>query len=335
MPSPVLSYPTCKMGRRAPASGTCCGRRPSGGLRRARGSSSGSAVKGERAGKEAPRSRDAAPHPPRTAAAAANAEPRPTRAAAAAAGSGAPSPGSPGPGPRVSPPRPGGGPGRGRDGGGPGSPRPAAKTQRGRAGQEGAGNGRGPGGWGRRLALAALRAGDGGAAQTPASGVGRGRGSGGGGGLGSHPPTWVGVPCWTHPEEGARRNGRVLSISGEGPGPDTHQEEALRSSEEGSGGPATLNRGGSDVLASPGTARIPPSLVPDPPRNRAPPRHAVGRPLVAPPPTAPQDLRTRWESTGRSLRPADALVPAVGRLGFGKIPCVHTCTHTHRHQLRT
>ena len=178
--------------------------------------------------------------------------------------------------------------------------------------------------------MAALRAGDGGAAQPPVSGGGS-RPRLGRGGLGSHPPAWVGVPCWAHPEEGARRNGRVLSISGEGPGPDSHREEALGSSEEGSGGPATLNRGGSDVLASPGTARIPPasSLT----------RRGTGHPRVTQS-DAPSSPRSPTPTPG-SAGSEDSVgihraVPATrrrfgarrGAPGLGEDPL---CSHMHAH----
>lgn len=65
-----------------------------------------------------------------------------------------------------------------------------------------------------------------------------------------------------------------------------------------------------------GRSALPPAPVSDPPRSRAPASRSRAPPRRLPS-LAPQDLRTRWESTGRSPRPADALVPALGCLGLG------------------
>lgn len=131
-------------------------------------------------------------------------------------------------------------------------------------------------------------------------------------------------------EEGTRRSGRVPSIPGQGPRALTprRRRSGPQRTEVGVLGATTLSREGGDVLASPGTGRTPPAPVSDPPRSRAPASRSRAPPRRLPP-LAPQDLRTRWESTGRSPRPADALVPALGCLGLGARAGARTRAHTH------
>lgn len=132
------------------------------------------------------------------------------------------------------------------------------------------------------------------------------------------PPPWVGAEsCFPLSlrrgasgfEERLRRSGLGSSNPEEGPGPNTRQREAigLQWREVGALGPTTLSPQGGDVLASPGTERILPAPIPDPP-----PATRVTQPgAPSSPPLAPQDPRTRWEFTRRSLCPAGPLVPAI------------------------
>lgn len=153
------------------------------------------------------------------------------------------------------------------------------------------------------------------------------------GGLGSHPPARAGAPP-APPLGGAprvREGKEERAEMGAFPGPLGQGANTTRRRRTGAQREvgARVQRPGAERPAMP----LRPQDRARSPASRARPAtqqdsRVTPRGVPSSLPRAPQDLRTRWECTRRSPRPAGALGPVEGRLGWGRS---HTQTYTHTH----